>query len=120
MARFDSVEDYLDSLSPAVRAAVDELRRRAHAVLPGAEEVLRYDIVAVQVDGRTVVHIAGWARHVSLYPMPALDDDLGPRLAPYASGRGTLKFPLSQPIPYDLAEAAIRALAAQRGPAGGL
>jgi len=112
---FATVEDYLDSLSEDSRAAVEEVRQRIHAALPGAHEVISYNIPTLKQDGRSVVHFAGWKGHVSLYPAPEGDEALQQALTPYVSGKGTVKFPLSQPMPLDLVQRIVEALVAERG-----
>ena len=113
--KFSSVEDYLDSLAPDVRAAVEELRALLFEVVPGATDTISYNMPAVARDGRRVVHYAGWTKHVSIYPAPEIgpgDDDLGRELAPYLAGKGTLKFPLDQALPRELVARVARALSA--------
>ena len=111
-----TVEDYLNSLPPGTRAAFEQARTAIRRVLPGATEAVSYQILAFQVDGRTVVHLAGWKQHLSIYPVPdlAADAALADRVAAYRSGQSTAKFPLSQPIPVDLVAELVRRLAAQR------
>ena len=95
-----SIDEYVAALAPAGAEVVEELRRRVHAVRPDVTEVLRYDIPTFQVDGRSRVHVAAWARHVSLYPVPAT----------YGAGKGTLKLPLSEPVPWELVDRVLAAL----------
>ena len=102
--QFESVDAYIASFPAATQATLQEMRQRIHAALPGSGEKISYNIAAVTVDGRTVVHFAGWAKHVSMYPIPAVDAALAAETAPYLAGRGTMKFPLNRPIPYDLIE----------------
>jgi uncharacterized protein YdhG (YjbR/CyaY superfamily) len=67
---------------------------------------------ALVLNGRRFVGFAGWKRHVSLYPIPAVEPALDRQLQPYKSGRGTLRFPLDKPLPLDLIAQAAAALAA--------
>jgi hypothetical protein len=53
-------------------------------------------------------------RNTSASTLPELDEDLEPRLAPYLSGKGTAKFPLGKPIPYELIMAMVQRLVVQR------
>ena len=108
--KFASIDDYLDSLSPEVRAAVEEVRAIVNAEVPDGEETISYHMPTVRRGGQAVVHYAGWKKHVSLYPVPAVDEDLERELAPYLSGRGTLKFPLGQPLPRELVAQVVRLL----------
>lgn len=66
------------------------------------------------LDGRRLFYFAGWKRHLSLYPVPELDEATAADAAPYLSGASTLKFPLSQPIPHDLVRRVALLHAAQR------
>ncbi len=110
MPRFASVDDYLAALPADTRQVVEEIARRVVAVAPDATAVIRYDMPTWQLDGTSLVHVAAWKRHVSVYPTPpegdaALDADL----APYAGEKGTMKFPYDD-VPYDLIERAVRRL----------
>lgn len=99
--KFATVEDYLDSLAPEVRSALQEVRATLHDAVPGAEDAISYNIATLKIGERRIVHYAGWKQHISLYPMPQ-DEDLAEELAPYAAGKGTLRFPLAQPVPLEL------------------
>ncbi|MFZ0159578.1 MAG: DUF1801 domain-containing protein [Kineosporiaceae bacterium] len=66
------------------------------------------------LDGRSVVHIAAWKHHLAVYPVPAGDAAFDEELAPYRATEGTLRFPLKQPIPYDLIARVAALLAEQR------
>jgi uncharacterized protein YdhG (YjbR/CyaY superfamily) len=48
------------------------------------------------------LHFAGWKSHISVYPVPAGDAGFERQIAPYRGSKGTLKFPLNKPIPYEL------------------
>ena len=102
--RFSSVEDYLDSLGPEVRGVLEDVRATLHEAVPEGEDAITYNMPTLMIGERRVVHYAGWKKHVSLYPAPDGDDALERDLAPYLSGRGTVKLPLQDPFPYDLVE----------------
>nr|WP_246461927.1 DUF1801 domain-containing protein [Nocardia transvalensis] len=91
--------------------------RRVRAVVleavPGGAETISYQVPAVQAGGKAVVYYAGWQHHVSIYPIPAGDPEFTAAVAPYRAGKGTLKFPLAQPVPYELIARAAALLAAQ-------
>lgn len=70
--------------------------------MPDAGETIAYQMPTITHDGRSLVHFAGWRKHIGLYPLPALSDELIAEVAPYATGKGTAQFPLNQPIPYTL------------------
>lgn len=97
---FKSVDEYLATKPPAVQRALGRMRRIIRRALPGAEEVISYQIPAYRLNGRVVIYFAGWTEHLSIYPVTArLVKALGVRIKPYVASKGTLRFPLSEPIP---------------------
>ena len=100
--KFGSVGEYIGSFPAGVQAILEQVRRAILDAVPGAGETISYQIPTFTLGGRPLLHFAGWKRHISLYPAPAGDEAIERRLGPYRSARSTLKFPLSQPVPYDL------------------
>ena len=112
---FASVDDYIATFTPDVQTVLQEIRDTIHAAAPGATESISYQIPTFSIGGRPVVYLAGWKKHISLYPIPDLDDALEQQVAPYLSGQGTAKFLLSKPIPYELITVLVQRLVEQRG-----
>jgi uncharacterized protein YdhG (YjbR/CyaY superfamily) len=108
-----TIEDYVASRPADLQPILREIRRRIHHALPDAGEMISYGMPAITLDGRYVVYFAGWKHHVSIYPVPRGDEDLLRELAPYLSGKGTLKFPLEKAIPYDVIARVAAQLAAE-------
>jgi len=102
MATFDSVEDYIASFPLDVQAVLEEVRDTVMRAVPEAGEKISYQIPTITVDGRALMYFAGWKAHVSIYPLPEGDPELDEAMAPYRSGASTAKFPLAEPIPYEL------------------
>jgi uncharacterized protein YdhG (YjbR/CyaY superfamily) len=112
---FASVDDYIGSFPEDVRTVLERIRRTIHEAAPeGIGEKIGYGIPAVTLDRRILVYFAGWRHHVSVYPVPRGDDAFRRDTEPYRSGRGTLKFPLNAPVPYDLIARTVRHLVAER------
>ena len=65
--------------------------------------------------GKHLIYFGAWKSHISVYPLPSADAAVTRELAPYLAGKGTLKFGLGKPIPYELIGQVAAALAAQRG-----
>jgi uncharacterized protein YdhG (YjbR/CyaY superfamily) len=102
---FKSVDEYIATHPEHVQAILQRVRSTIREAVPGAEEVISYQIPAYKVVGRPVLYFAGWKQHYSLYPVTeqlveAFKDDL----APYKVDKGTIRFPLSQPVPVKLIE----------------
>lgn len=107
-----SVDEYLAAVPTAAKERFDELRGIVRGVLPDAREVISYGILGYRMNPkrRAVVYIGAFRDHVSIYPIPH-DPDLAERIAPYQRGRGTLWFPLDQPLDEALTRAIVSALA---------
>ena len=101
-AQFATVEEYIGSFPGDVQDILGEVRSAIHDALPEAGERISYGIAAFTLGGRDLVYLAGWKKHISVYPVPTEDADLTGELAPYLAAKGTLRFPLGQPVPYPL------------------
>ena len=104
-ARVASVRDYIASKPKDSRAKLAAVRRAIRKALPNAQEVLAYRMPAYTLNGVGVLYFAGWKSHYSLYPASdALVAAFARELAPYERTKGTIKFPLSEPVPIRLIE----------------
>ena len=100
MAKPASVRDYLAAQPPAARRALTRVRAIVRKAMPKAEEVISYGIPAYRLGGRVALYFAGWKEHYSLYPADArLVAAFEKELAPYERSKGTVRFPLSEPVP---------------------
>jgi uncharacterized protein YdhG (YjbR/CyaY superfamily) len=101
---FKSVDEYLATYPEDVQAILQRVRSTIRKAVPGAEEVISYQIPAYRLHGGTVLYFAGWKRHYSLYPATApLVEAFKDDLAPYeVNDKGTIRFPLFQPVPMRL------------------
>jgi len=102
---FKSIDEYIASRPDDVRAILQQVRQAIRRAAPGAQETISYQIPAYRQHGRSVVYFAGWKQHYSLYPANAtLVAAFKDELAPYKLSKGTIRFPLSQPVPEKLIE----------------
>jgi uncharacterized protein YdhG (YjbR/CyaY superfamily) len=102
---FESVEDYIAAQPEAAQGKLRQVRNTIRKALPNAGEMISYKIPTYKMHGNPVLYFAGWKRHYSLYPategvLAAFKEDL----APYEINKGTIRFPLSEPIPVTLIE----------------
>jgi uncharacterized protein YdhG (YjbR/CyaY superfamily) len=109
---FKSVDEYITRYPEEVQAILQRVRRTIRKAVPGAEEVISYQIPTYKLHGGYVVYFAGWKEHYSLYPASAhLVEAFKDDLAPYKVNKGTIRFPLSQPVPVKLIERIAKFLA---------
>jgi uncharacterized protein YdhG (YjbR/CyaY superfamily) len=108
--KFTSVDAYIESFPEGTQAKLVELRNLIRELLPEADEVISYNIPTFKIGGKYVVYIAGFKDHVSIYPVFDEDSPLGREMAKYRSGKGTLRFPLTEPLPIKLIAKVVKEL----------
>lgn len=123
---FKTIDEYIASKPEALRPVLERVRATIAKALPGAQEAISYQIPAFKLDGKAVVFFAGWKEHFSVYPAgPELLAALAEDLKGYTVSKGTIQFPLDQPVPVRLIsriskfkaeEAATRAASKEKRP----
>jgi uncharacterized protein YdhG (YjbR/CyaY superfamily) len=113
-----SIDEYIAAFPAEVRAVLEELRALIAATAPGATETMSYAIPTFDLNGRHLVHFAGYEKHVGFYPSPsgiaAFRDELGL----FKTAKGSVQFPLDRPLPADLIRRMVESrVAEETGPA---
>lgn len=103
-----NVDAYIRGFPADVQQILSALRKAIRQVVPDAEESISYRIPTYKLAKRPIVYFAGYQHHVSLYPATERSVAPLPRLTPYRSGRGTLKFPLETAVPLALVKQFVR------------
>ena len=102
---FKSVDDYIAARPKAVQGILKRVRNTIRKAVPRAAESISYNIPAYKLNGERVIYFAGWKQHYSLYPaIGRLVAEFKVELAPYEISKGTIRFPLSDPVPVKLIE----------------
>ena len=110
-----TVAGYIAQMPPPARRALKRLRTAIKAAAPGITERISYRIPTFDLDGRYLLYIAAFREHVSVYPVTAgMLARHGKAIAPYRAGKGTLRFPLDEPIPIDLVTRLAKVRVAER------
>jgi uncharacterized protein YdhG (YjbR/CyaY superfamily) len=103
--RLTSVDAYIAAKPRNVRVVLERVRRAIRKAVPRAEERLSYQMSAYTLDGVHVLCFAGWKAHYALYRVnDALVAAFKSELAPYERSKGSIRFPLSEPVPALLIE----------------
>lgn len=97
-----SIEEYIAGFPLEVQQALQEVRAVIKASAPGAAETMSYAIPTFDMDGRHLVHFAGYEQHVGFYPGPSGIAAFTEELKPYKSAKGSVRFPLDRPMPAHL------------------
>ncbi|HEU0302859.1 MAG TPA: DUF1801 domain-containing protein [Longimicrobium sp.] len=97
-----TIDEYIAGFPAATQQVLQQVRATIRAAAPDAEEAISYQIPTFRLKGRYLIYFAGFKEHVSVYPAPVENPEFAADMAVYGSGKGTAKFPLNRPIPFDL------------------
>ena len=101
--KFADIDSYLAAQTADTRAKLALVRAAISRAVPEAVEAISYQIPAFRLTGRVFIFFAGWKNHYSMYPVgDALLETFGAELAGYEISKGTIRFPLDEPVPEDL------------------
>jgi uncharacterized protein YdhG (YjbR/CyaY superfamily) len=106
-AKPESIDAYISEFPPEKQAVLEQIRQTIRAAAPDAEEAISYRMPTFKQKG-ILVHFAAFKAHIGLYPPIHGEASLEKAIAPYAGEKGNLRFPLDQPIPYDLIERIVK------------
>ena len=103
-----TIDAYIAAFPADVQEILEQIRETIRAVVPDAQETISYGIPTFTLHGRYLVYVAGYKKHISVYPAPMGVAEFHEAVSVYGAGKGTLKFPLDQPIPFDLIRSIVR------------
>jgi uncharacterized protein YdhG (YjbR/CyaY superfamily) len=95
------INEYIAGFPSDVQKILQRIRKTIRKAAPAAEEAISYAIPAFKLNGN-LVFFAAYKNHISVYPAPRGAAQFKKELAQYEGGKGTVQFPLDQPVPYDL------------------
>ncbi|HRQ41497.1 MAG TPA: DUF1801 domain-containing protein [Chloroflexota bacterium] len=100
-ATFTSIDEYIATFPADIQQILQEIRATIHAAAPTATEKISYQMPTFYLKGN-LVHFAVHKNHIGFYPTPTGIEEFKDDLAIYGSGKGSARFPLDQPMPFDL------------------
>jgi uncharacterized protein YdhG (YjbR/CyaY superfamily) len=97
----ESIDAYISGFPIDVQTILRAVRKTIRQAAPNAQEAIKYRIPAFTLGG-PLIYFAGFKKHIGLYPAPRSAPGFKKELARYDGGKGTVQFPLDEPIPFDL------------------
>ena len=101
------IEEYIARFPEDIQEILEKLRMTIREAAPEAEERISYQMPTFALKGN-LVHFAAHKSHIGFYPTPSGIEEFEKELSPYVGGKGSVRFPLDQPIPYDLISKIVR------------
>jgi uncharacterized protein YdhG (YjbR/CyaY superfamily) len=96
-----TIDEYIAGFPPDVQDILQKIRLSIHQAAPDAQEAISYQMPTFKLNGN-LVHFAAFKKHIGFYPVPSGIEAFKDELSAYHQGKGSVQFPLDQPIPYDL------------------
>lgn len=96
-----NIDDYIAGFPKDIQAILEKIRMTIREAAPQAEETIKYQIPTFTLKGN-LVHFAAYKNHIGFYPTSSVQAPFKSELARYEHAKGTVRFPLDKPIPYDL------------------
>ncbi|MFO7526553.1 MAG: DUF1801 domain-containing protein [Ignavibacteriaceae bacterium] len=99
--KFTTIDEYINTFPKDVQKILEQIRKTIKEVAPEAEEAISYQIPTFKLNGN-LVHFAAFKNHIGFYPTPSGQKAFEKELSVYKSGKGSVQFPLSKPMPLSL------------------
>lgn len=96
------IDEYIAGFPEEVQEKLEKIRMTIKKAAPDVEETISYKIPTFNLNGKYLIYFAAYKKHIALYPAPIGNEAFQEEIAAYASGKGTLQFPLHKPIPFNL------------------
>jgi uncharacterized protein YdhG (YjbR/CyaY superfamily) len=97
-----TVDEYINSFPVHVQVILRKIRDTVLEKAPAAIESISYRMPAYKINGKPLVYFSGYKAHIGFYATPQGHTEFADELSQYKQGKGSVQFPIEQPIPYDL------------------
>lgn len=101
------IDEYIARYPEDIQEILEKIRMTIREAAPEADERISYQIPTFALEGN-LVHFAAYKNHIGFYPTPSGIEEFEEELSRYVGGKGSVKFPLDNPIPYDLITKIVR------------
>src|ERR1700694_3003494 len=105
--QFKTIDEYIKTFPEDVQSILEKMRRTIRRAAPEADEAISYQIPTFKLNGN-LVHFAAFKNHIGFYPTSSGTKAFKKELSQYKGAKGSVQFPLDEPIPYDLVKKIVR------------
>jgi len=100
--QFRTIDEYIRMFPGNVRVLLEQVRLAVRRAAPEAVETISYQMPAFKLNGKVIVFFAAWEKHIGFYPTPSGTKAFDRELAHYKRAKGSIQFPMNEPLPLDL------------------
>lgn len=101
MKTFKTIDAYIADFPKETQKLLKQMRKAISETAPMADEAISYGIPTYKWHGN-VVHFGGFKKHIGFFPGPVAIKEFAKELKPYKTSKGTIQFPLDEPLPLGL------------------
>ena len=102
-----NTDEYIANFPKDIQEILQELWATIREAAPDAEEVISYQMPTFRLKGN-LVHFAAYKNHIGFYPTPSGIENFKKEISVYEGAKGSVKFPIDQPLPLDLISNIVR------------
>lgn len=106
--RFKTMDEYIKTFPEDVQDILEKMRQTIQKAAPEATEAISYQMPTFKLNGKNLVHFAAWKNHIGFYPTPSGTEAFKKELSRYKGAKGSVQFPLEEPIPHDLVKKVVK------------
>ena len=114
MEKINSIDEYIKGFPPDIQKLLQQVRATIKQAAPDAEETIKYAMPTFTLNGN-LVHFAAFKNHIGLYPTPNGIEAFKKELSLYKGAKGSVQFPLDQPMPFELISKIVKYRVKQNG-----
>nr|MDO8079560.1 DUF1801 domain-containing protein [Candidatus Freyarchaeota archaeon] len=97
----NTINEYIATFPKQIQDILQKLRQTIKESAPQAQEAISYQMPTFKLNGN-LVHFAAFKNHIGFFPTPSAVVAFKKELSEYETSKGTIRFPLDKPIPFDL------------------
>ena len=106
--KVSTVDDYIKTFPKNTQELLKQLRKIVKQSAPDAIEMISYGMPAYKLNKKPLVYFAGYANHIGFYATPTGHKEFIKELSKYKQGKGSVQFPIEEPLPLDLIEKIVK------------
>ena len=107
MKKSKAIDEYIATYPKNIQTILEKLRQAIGEAAPEAEEVISYRMPAFKLNG-ILVYFAAYKNHIGFYPTSSGIEKFKNKMSSYKTTRGTVRFPINEPLPFDLVKEIVR------------
>jgi len=100
--KITTISEYIHQFPQSTQDILEDLCELVRRSVPDATQELSYGIIGFKLHNKPLIYFGGYIHHIGVYATPSGHSQFAEILSQYKQGKGSVQFPLDQPIPFDI------------------